>query len=100
MDLDKLLAELDGIGRIARSWKEQDRVAEIERQIILDKLRHIYEKAGFFTPPYETVSSLKKWLEHMYTAVTLENVKGIAWFVCRKEAKTETENEEQKETKA
>ena len=29
MDLDKLLAELDGIGRIARSWKEQDRGAEI-----------------------------------------------------------------------
>lgn len=47
MDLDKLLAELDGIGRIARSWKEQDRVAEIERQIILDKLRHIYEKVMF-----------------------------------------------------
>lgn len=47
MDLDKLLAELDGIGRIARSWKEQDRVAEIERQIILDKLRHIYEKMMF-----------------------------------------------------
>ena len=63
-------------------------------------VRHIYEKAGFFTPPYETVSSLKKRLEHMYTAVTLENVKGIAWFVCRKEAKTETENEERKETKA
>ncbi len=63
-------------------------------------VRHIYEKVGFFTPPYETVSSLKKRLEHMYTAVTLENVKGIAWFVCRKEAKTETENEEQKETKA
>ena len=48
MDLDKLLAELDGIGRIARSWKEQDRVAEIERQIILDKLRHIYEKGDVF----------------------------------------------------
>ena len=63
-------------------------------------VRHVYEKAGFFTPPYETVSSLKKRLEQMYTAVTLENVKGIAWFVCRKEAKTETENEEQKETKA
>lgn len=47
MDLDKLLAELDGIGRIARSWKEQGRVVEIERQIILDKLRHIYEKVMF-----------------------------------------------------
>ena len=47
-------------------------------------VRHVYEKAGFFTPPYETVSSLKKRLENMYAAVTLENVKGIAWFVCRK----------------
>ena len=63
-------------------------------------VRHIYEKTGFFTPPYETVSSLRKRLEHMYTAVTLENVKGIAWFVCRKEAKTETENEERMEIKA
>ena len=34
---------------------------------------------------YEIVSSLKKRLEHMYAAVTLGNVKGIAWFICRKE---------------
>ena len=25
-------------------------------------VRHIYEKAGFFTPPYETAFSLKKRL--------------------------------------
>ena len=47
-------------------------------------VRHIYEKAGFFTPPYETVSSLKARLERMYAAVTLGNVKSMAWFVCRK----------------
>ena len=47
-------------------------------------VRHIYEKTGFFTPAYETVSSLKNRLERMYAAVTLENVKGIAWFICRK----------------
>ena len=47
-------------------------------------VRHVYEKAGFFTPPYETVFSLKNRLERMYAAVTLGNVKGIAWFVCRK----------------
>ena len=41
-------------------------------------------KAGFFTPPYETVSSLKARLERMYAAVTLGNVKSMAWFVCRK----------------
>ena len=49
-------------------------------------VRHVYEKTGFFTPPYETASSLKKRLERMYAAVTLGTVKGIAWFVCRKEA--------------
>ena len=32
-------------------------------------VRHIYEKTGFFTPPYETVSSLKARLEGMYTDV-------------------------------
>ena len=47
-------------------------------------VRHVYEKAGFFTPPYETASSLKNRLERMYAAVTLENVKSMALFVCRK----------------
>ena len=47
-------------------------------------VRHVYEKAGFFTPPYETVDSLKVQLEEMYDAVEIGNVKGIAWFVCRK----------------
>ena len=47
-------------------------------------VRHIYEKAGFFTPPYETTVSLKKRLEKRYAAVTLGTVKSMAWFVCRK----------------
>ena len=47
-------------------------------------VRHVYEKAGFFTPPYETAFSLKNRLEKMYAAVTLGTVKSIAWFVCRK----------------
>ena len=47
-------------------------------------VRHVYEKAGFFTPPYETASSLKNRLERMYATVTIGNVKGMAWFVCRK----------------
>ena len=41
-------------------------------------------KGRFFTPPYETVDSLKVQLEEMYDAVEIGNVKGIAWFVCRK----------------
>ena len=47
-------------------------------------VRHIYEKTGFFTPPYETASSLKNRLERMYAAVTLGNVKSMAWVICRK----------------
>ena len=47
-------------------------------------VRHIYEKTGFFTPPYETVSSLKARLEGMYTDVDGGNLKSMAWFVCRK----------------
>ena len=47
-------------------------------------VRHVYEKAGFFTPPYETAFSLKNRLEKMYAAVTLGTVKSMACFVCRK----------------
>ena len=65
-------------------------------------VRHVYEKSGFFTPPYETVSSLKNRLERMYASVCLGNVKGIAWFICRKTGETEdrlnciAENKEEK----
>ena len=47
-------------------------------------IRHAYEKAGFFTPPYETAASLKARLEGMYADVNVGNVKSIAWFCCRK----------------
>ena len=47
-------------------------------------VRHIYERTGFFTLPYETASSLKKRLEKLYATVTLGTVKSMVWFVCRK----------------
>ena len=47
-------------------------------------VRHIYEKTGFFTPPYETTASLKKRLEKRYAAGTLGTVKSMVWFVCQK----------------
>lgn len=47
-------------------------------------IRHIYEKTGFFTPPYETTASMKKWLKKRYATVTLGTVKSMAWFACRK----------------
>ena len=58
---------------VAGEWKQSDWF-----------VRHIYEKTGFFTPPYETVSSLKARLEGMYTDVDRGNLKSMAWFVCRK----------------
>ena len=48
-------------------------------------IRHAYEKAGFFTPPYETVSSLKVQLERMYADVNMGSMKSIVWFCCRKQ---------------
>ena len=47
-------------------------------------VRHIYERTGFFTLPYETASSLKKRLEKLYATVTLGTVKSMVWFVCQK----------------
>ena len=47
-------------------------------------IKKLYEPMKFFTPPYETVQSLKVRLEGMYADVQLGNVKSIAWFVCKK----------------
>lgn len=47
-------------------------------------VQNAYEKAGFFTPPYETVSSLKARLKGAYDEVCVGNLKSIAWFNCRK----------------
>ena len=47
-------------------------------------IKKVYEPMKFFTPPYETVQSLKVRLEGMYADVQLGNVKSIAWFVCKK----------------
>ena len=47
-------------------------------------IRHLYQPMKFFTPPYETIDGLKAKLEEMYNSVEIGNVKGIAWFVCRK----------------
>ena len=47
----------------------------------IDKL---YTPKGFFTPPYETASSLRERLEAQYERVTVETVEAMACFVCRK----------------
>ena len=49
-----------------------------------DMMRQAREKAGFFTPPYETASGLKARLDGMYADVDMGNLKSMAWFACRK----------------
>lgn len=48
-------------------------------------IRHFYEPKGFFTPPFETAGSLERRLKSLYASVTLDTVKSIACFCCRKE---------------
>ncbi len=57
----------------------QGRNAHTDRMI-----RSIYVKKGFFTPPFETLESLKDRLEKMYREVSVTNVQSIAVFQCRK----------------
>ena len=47
-------------------------------------IRHLYEPAGFFTPPYETEDSLRKRLSGMYREADVTAVEGIGCFCCRK----------------
>ena len=47
-------------------------------------IKKFYIKSGFFTPPFETVESLQKRLEGLYSKVTVGNVKSIAYFQCIK----------------
>ena len=44
----------------------------------------IYTTKGYFTPPYETVGSLRERLKAMYRKVEVKTVEGMAAFRCRK----------------
>ena len=43
MDIRKLTEEIDNIRQIAETWKETDKAPEIEKGIVLDKLKKLYE---------------------------------------------------------
>ncbi len=47
-------------------------------------IRGIYVKKGFFTPPFDTLDSLRKRLESLYSEVQVSHVQSIACFTCRK----------------
>ena len=47
-------------------------------------IRHLYQPKGFFTPPYETETSLRNRLAGMYSEVNVTSVEGIGCFRCIK----------------
>lgn len=47
-------------------------------------IKNVYQRAGYFTPPYETKNSLRTRLEKMYAKVKVASVEGIGCFRCEK----------------
>ena len=47
-------------------------------------IRHLYQPKGFFTPPYETETSLRQRLSLLYSQVNVTSVEGIGCFRCVK----------------
>ncbi len=47
-------------------------------------LQTLYTKAGFFTPPFETLAGLKRRLENMYSSAEVSNLHSIGIFRCIK----------------
>ena len=47
-------------------------------------IKKIYTPKGFFTPPYETVGSLRDRLAGQYEQVTMETVEAMACFTAKK----------------
>ena len=48
-------------------------------------IEKLYTPKGFFTPPYETLESLKTRLEAMYKEVEISTVESMVCFICKKE---------------
>ncbi|MER2151769.1 MAG: class I SAM-dependent methyltransferase [Candidatus Limivicinus sp.] len=47
-------------------------------------IEKLYVPRGFFTPPFETESSLRRRLKDLYSEVNVTSVEGIGCFRCRK----------------
>ena len=47
-------------------------------------ISHLYVPKGFFTPPFETMESLRSRLTGLYSRVEAEHVEGIGCFRCVK----------------
>ncbi len=49
-------------------------------------IKNMYVPKGFFTPPFETLDSLRKRLSRLYDVAEVSAVEGIVCFTCRKGA--------------
>ena len=47
-------------------------------------MEKLYTPKGYFTPPYETVDSLRQRLTAQYAQATVETVEAMACFTARK----------------
>ena len=47
-------------------------------------INRFYIKSGFFTNPFDTITSLEQRLKNLYHDVIVSNVESIAIFQCRK----------------
>ena len=47
-------------------------------------VRNFCERFGYFSPPYETLDTLKAKLKKIYNQVQVTNVESFAGFVCNK----------------
>ena len=47
-------------------------------------IRHLYVPKGYFTPPFETLESLRSRLSGMYKTAQVDHVEGIGCFRCVK----------------
>ena len=47
-------------------------------------INRFYIKSGFFTKPFDTITSLEQRLKNLYHDVIVSNVESIAIFQCRK----------------
>ena len=56
MDIRTLIEEIDSIRQIAETWKETDKTPEIEKGIVLDKLKKLYEMLLLPPQPTPTVA--------------------------------------------
>ncbi|MDR1199845.1 MAG: hypothetical protein LBK94_12690 [Prevotellaceae bacterium] len=72
--IEKILDEISHVKEIVESWKNSDRIADIERKVVRDYLSRIYDELS----AADFVSGKQKTEIITYTEIETEEVKGAA----------------------